>query len=128
MTLSTILLIVGLGNPGAQYTNTRHNIGFMAIDAIAHFYDFPPFKLKHNALISEHIIGQQNVILVKPQTFMNLSGQAVGELARFYKIAPEAIYAIHDDLDLSLGQLKVKQGGGNGGHNGLKEFGRAPQQ
>jgi PTH1 family peptidyl-tRNA hydrolase len=122
MTFSAILLIVGLGNPGEQYVNTRHNVGFMAVDAVAHFYDFPPFKLKNNALISEHTIGEQKVILVKPQTYMNLSGQTVGELARFYKIAPDQIYAIHDDLDLCPGKIKIKQGGGHGGHNGLRSM------
>ena len=113
---------MGLGNPGDQYTHTRHNIGFLAVDEIAHFNDFPPFKLKNNALVSEHTIGRHKVTLIKPQTFMNLSGQAVGEIARFYKVPIEKIYVIHDDLDLAHGKLKIKQGGGNGGHNGLKSL------
>ena len=117
-----MLLIVGLGNPGDQYSNTRHNIGFIAIDEIAHFNDFPPFKLKHKALISEHTIGDKKVILAKPQTYMNLSGQSVSEIANFYKIPIESIYVIHDDLDLAHGKLKIKQDGGNGGHNGLRSM------
>lgn len=121
---ATAAIIVGLGNPGPQYALHRHNIGFMAIDLIAHFYNFSPFKSKSKAQISEGRIGNQKILLVKPQTFMNLSGQPVGELARFYKIPLENILVIHDDLDLIPGKARIKQGGGAGGHNGLKDLDR----
>jgi peptidyl-tRNA hydrolase, PTH1 family len=121
---TTVLMIVGLGNPGPQYALHRHNIGFMAIDLIADFYNFSAFKTKNNALISEGRIGGQKILLVKPQTFMNRSGQAVGELARFYKISLENILTIHDDLDLAPGKARIKKGGGAGGHNGLKDLDR----
>ncbi len=115
-------VLVGLGNPGGKYALNRHNIGFMAIDAIAATYKFPPFKVKFSANISEGTIGDQKVILCKPMTYMNLSGQPVGDLMRFYKISPDCVYVIHDDLDLEPGKIKLKLGGGNGGHNGLKSL------
>lgn len=117
-----MFVLVGLGNPGGQYALNRHNIGFMAIDAIANTFRFPPFKTKFSAMFSEGTIGEHKVILCKPMTYMNLSGQSVGELIRFYKVAPDHVYIIHDDLDLEPGQIKVKIGGGNGGHNGLKSL------
>ena len=115
-------LLVGLGNLGEKYTLNRHNIGFMAVDAIAAAYHFPAFKIKFSATISEGIIGSHKVILCKPMTYMNLSGQSVGELMRFYKIPPAQVYVVHDDLDLEPGKVKLKIGGGNGGHNGLKSL------
>jgi peptidyl-tRNA hydrolase, PTH1 family len=115
-------VLVGLGNPGGQYSLNRHNIGFLAIDAIASTYNFPPFKAKFTGLITESTIGDHKVILCKPMTYMNLSGQCVGDLIRFYKIPSDHVYVIHDDLDLEPGQIKVKIGGGNGGHNGLKSL------
>lgn len=115
-------VLVGLGNPGAKYALNRHNIGFMAVDAIAATYKFPPFKAKFSASLSEGTIGDHKVILCKPMTYMNLSGQPVGDLIRFYKIPPGCVYVIHDDLDLEPGKIKVKLGGGNGGHNGLKSL------
>jgi len=115
-------VLIGLGNPGAKYALNRHNIGFMAVDSIADAYRFPPFKLKFSAMISEGTIGEHRVILCKPMTYMNLSGQSVGELLRFHKIAPDHVYVIHDDLDLETGRIKLKIGGGNGGHNGLKSL------
>jgi peptidyl-tRNA hydrolase, PTH1 family len=115
-------VLVGLGNPGEKYALNRHNIGFMAIDSIAQTYRFPPFKTKFSSFISEGNIGNHKVILCKPMTYMNLSGQPVRELIHFYKIPLEHVYVIHDDLDLEPGKMKVKVGGGNGGHNGLKSL------
>jgi len=114
-----MFVLVGLGNPGSQYAMNRHNVGFMVVDTIAESYRFPPFKAKFNSLVSEGQIGPHRVLLCKPATFMNLSGQAVGPLIRFYKIPPESVYVIHDDLDLAPGRVKLKIGGGTGGHNGL---------
>lgn len=115
-------LVAGLGNPGSQYSLNRHNIGFMAIDVIAQQYNFPPFKTKFNAHISEGRIGKRRIILCKPLTYMNLSGRSIAELARFYKIPSDHLYVLHDDLDLLPGKVKVKKGGGHGGHNGLKSI------
>ena len=115
-------VLVGLGNPGEKYALNRHNIGFMAIDSIAATYKFPSFKAKFSASFSEGIIGEHRVILCKPMTYMNLSGQSVGELIRFYKVSPNCVYVIHDDLDLETGKIKLKIGGGSGGHNGLKSL------
>jgi PTH1 family peptidyl-tRNA hydrolase len=115
-------VLVGLGNPGEKYALNRHNIGFMAIDSIAATYNFPLFKSKFSASLSEGKIGDHKVILCKPMTYMNLSGQPVGDLIRFYKVSPERVYVIHDDLDLETGKVKLKLGGGSGGHNGLKSL------
>lgn len=115
-------LIVGLGNPGADYVGTRHNIGFMAADVIAAEYGFGPFKSKFDGLIAEGQIEKEKVYLLKPQTYMNLSGNSVVKAAHFYKIMPQNIIVIHDDLDLPCGKIKVKLGGGTGGHNGLKSI------
>lgn len=117
-----MFVLVGLGNPGEKYSLNRHNIGFMAIDSIATAYPFPPFKMKFSAAVAEGVIGSHKVILCKPMTYMNLSGRAVGELSRFYKIPPAHVYVIHDDLDLEPGKIKLKQGGSNGGHNGLESL------
>jgi len=117
-----MFLVVGLGNPGTEYQNTRHNVGFMAADEICSRYKFSPFKAKFDGLIAEGQIGSEKVFLLKPQTFMNLSGNSVVKAALFYKILPENIVVIHDDIDLALGQLKAKLGGGAGGHNGLKSI------
>lgn len=113
-------LLVGLGNPGDKYARNRHNIGFMAVDALASSHNFPAFKKKFQGVMSEGRIGTHKVILLKPQTFMNLSGQSVGEAAKFYKIPPAQIIVFHDELDLQAGKLRVKTGGGHAGHNGLK--------
>lgn len=115
-------IVAGLGNPGSQYSLNRHNIGFMAIDVIAEQYNFPPFKPKFNAHLSEGKIGDQRVILCKPLTYMNLSGRPIAELIKFYKIPLDHLYVLHDDLDLLPGTIKVKKGGGHGGHNGLKSI------
>jgi peptidyl-tRNA hydrolase, PTH1 family len=117
-----MIILAGLGNPGAQYAGNRHNIGFMAIDAIHRKHPFGPWSKKFKALISDGEIGGEKVLLMKPQTFMNLSGEAVGEAMRFYKLTPDDIIAIHDELDLPAGKLRLKKGGGHGGHNGLKSI------
>lgn len=117
-----MFLIVGLGNPGAEYADTRHNVGFMAVDAIADKYNFSTYKSKFDGLIAEGKIDGEKVFILKPQTYMNLSGNSVVKAAMFYKILPENIIVIHDDLDLTLGQIKAKIGGGAGGHNGLKSL------
>ena len=114
-----MIILVGLGNPGEKYQFNRHNVGFLVVDQIAKDYRFPPFKSKFSSQITEGQIGQTKVILCKPMTYMNLSGSAVGELARFYKVPPDHTYVFHDELDIDPGKLKVKIGGGNGGHNGL---------
>lgn len=117
------LLIVGLGNPGNEYKNTRHNVGFMAIDSVA-----PKdvnWKKEKNALIARIDMNGANAILVKPQTFMNNSGDAVGALMNFYKIPLENIVVIHDDMDLKLGTLREKVGGSSAGHNGIKSIDNA---
>lgn len=116
-------LFVGLGNPGDKYAGNRHNIGFMAIDAIAGEYGFPAFKSKFQGLVAEGRIAGEKVILLKPQTYMNESGQSVGKAAKFYKIPPDDhIVVFHDELDLAPGKLRVKTGGGAAGHNGLKSI------
>lgn len=117
-----MLLLVGLGNPGAKYERNRHNIGFMAVDAIIRRHSFGPEREKFSALLSDGRFGAAKVIALKPQAFMNLSGQAVGEAMRFFKLAPEDVVVFHDDLDLAPGKVKVKQGGGHGGHNGLRSL------
>ena len=115
-------LIVGLGNPGNDYRNNRHNIGFMAIDAIASEHGFPAFKKKYKGLFSDGKIAGERVLLLKPQTFMNRSGASVAALASFFKIAPKDIIVFYDELDLVAGKVRVKTGGGNGGHNGLRSI------
>jgi len=115
-------LLVGLGNPGNQYAGNRHNIGFMAIDAVARAHNAGPWKTKHSALLSEASIDGEKVMLLKPQTFMNRSGDSVQQAAQFYKIAPADIIVLYDELDLAPGKVRVKVGGGNGGHNGLRSI------
>lgn len=117
-----MFLIVGLGNPGAEYAETRHNVGFMAVDCIADKYHFSSFKAKFDGLIADGSIQGEKVLLLKPQTFMNLSGNSVVKAAMFYKIPPQNVIVIHDDMDLQPGQIKAKTGGGTGGHNGLKSI------
>ena len=117
-----MLLFVGLGNPGKSYAGNRHNIGFMAVDEIARAHNFPPFRAKFQGNASEGAIGSERVILLKPTTYMNESGRSVGEAAKFYKIALKDIVVFHDELDLAAGKLRVKIGGGNAGHNGLRSI------
>jgi PTH1 family peptidyl-tRNA hydrolase len=115
-------LIVGLGNPGGRYAPTRHNIGFMAIAAIARRHGLAGFRARFDSELAEGNVAGERVWAMKPQTFMNRSGDAVGACARFYKIAPEEIAVIHDEIDLAPGKLKVKRGGGSAGHNGLRSI------
>ena len=115
-------LFVGLGNPGSQYQGNRHNIGFMALERIASTHSFSPWRKKFQGLVSEGSIGGERVTLLKPDTFMNESGRAVGEAQRFLKIDVSDIYVFHDELDLAPGKVKVKTGGGNAGHNGLRSI------
>ncbi len=115
-------MIVGLGNPGDKYSRNRHNIGFMAADAIAQRHGFPPFRAKFKGLLGEGSIDGEKVLILKPQTFMNLSGDSVAAAAQFYKLAPADITVIYDELDLVPGKARIKRGGGNGGHNGLRSI------
>ncbi|MBW8283408.1 MAG: aminoacyl-tRNA hydrolase [Rhizobium sp.] len=117
-----MIIIAGLGNPGAQYRDNRHNIGFMAVDAIHRRHSFSPWAKKFKAEIADGEIAGEKVLLMKPQTFMNLSGESVGEAMRFYKLGPGDIIAVHDELDLLPGKVRIKVGGGHGGHNGLKSL------
>ncbi len=117
-----MLLLVGLGNPGSKYADNRHNIGFMAVDEIVRRHGFSPARKRFQGLVSEGRLGGEKVLALKPQTFMNESGRSVAEAARFYKIASEDIVVIHDELDLAPGKLRVKQGGGLAGHNGLRSL------
>jgi len=119
-----VFLIVGLGNPGSEYAKNRHNIGFMAVDVIAENFKFSNFSHKFSGLFAQGNIGEHKVLLLKPQTFMNRSGASVLAAAQFYKILPEKIIVLHDELDLPINKLRVKQAGSNGGHNGLKDIDR----
>ena len=115
-------LFVGLGNPGAKYAGNRHNIGFMAVDRIAEEHGFGAWRSKFQGVISEGVLGGEKVILLKPETFMNKSGQSVGEAVRFYKLDPSQVTVFHDEIDLAPAKLRVKQGGGHAGHNGLRSL------
>jgi len=115
-------LLIGLGNPGARYAANRHNIGFRAVEAIADRHGIGPWKRRFQSEAAEGRIGAHKVLLLKPQTYMNESGRAAGEAARFFKLGPEDTIVFHDELDLAPGKVKVKQGGGHAGHNGLKSL------
>jgi len=115
-------IIAGLGNPGPKYAHNRHNVGFMAADAIARRHSFSPWTKKFRAEIAEGALAGEKVLLVKPQTFMNLSGEAVGEAMRFYKLSPADLTVLYDELDLSPGKVRIKTGGGAGGHNGIRSI------
>ncbi len=115
-------LIVGLGNPGEKYARNRHNVGFMAVDAIATAYHFPAWRKKFSGEVTEGRLGGEKVLLLKPMTFMNDSGRSVVEAVRFYRLAPEDVIVIHDELDLAPGRIRVKSGGGHAGHNGLRSI------
>jgi PTH1 family peptidyl-tRNA hydrolase len=117
-----VKLLVGLGNPGPDYARHRHNVGFMAADAIAERHRIGPWKRKFQGLMAEGQIGAARVVLLKPQTWMNESGRAVGEAARFYRLAPGDVIVMHDELDLAPGKVRVKLGGGVAGHNGLRSI------
>lgn len=115
-------LFVGLGNPGAQYAFNRHNVGFMALDAIADAHNFPAWRKRFSGFVSEGRLGGEQVILLKPQTYMNESGRSAGEAMRFYKLDEKDVIVFHDELDLAPGKVRVKTGGGVAGHNGLKSL------
>lgn len=115
-------LIVGLGNPGAKYAGNRHNIGFMALDRIAADHGFPDWRGKHNGSVSEGRFGSDRAVLLKPETFMNLSGQSVQAAMRFYKLDPADVIVLHDEIDLAPAKVKYKIGGGHAGHNGLRSI------
>ncbi|WP_417720932.1 aminoacyl-tRNA hydrolase [Salipiger sp.] len=115
-------IFVGLGNPGGKYAGNRHNIGFMALDRIAGDHGFGPWKARFQGETSEGRLGGDKVLLLKPATFMNLSGQSVGEAMRFFKLEPGDVTVFHDELDLAPGKCRVKTGGGHAGHNGLRSI------
>jgi PTH1 family peptidyl-tRNA hydrolase len=117
-----MLLLVGLGNPGARYARQRHNIGFLAVEAVARRYDFAPWRTRFASLVSEGQLGTVKILLQKPQTYMNLSGQAVAAAARFYKLPLHDVVVCHDELDLAPAKVRIKTGGGVAGHNGLRSI------
>ncbi len=116
-------LIIGLGNPGASYSKNRHNLGFMALDKLAEHYQVSTWQNKFNShFASISSVQHQTILLLKPQGYMNLSGQAVLQCMSFYKIPLSSVYVMHDDLDIELGKIRLKTGGGHGGHNGLRSI------
>jgi PTH1 family peptidyl-tRNA hydrolase len=115
-------LLIGLGNPGAKYAQNRHNIGFMAMDRIAADHGFASWRAKFQGQLSEGRIGSDKVALLKPETFMNLSGQSVGEAMRYLKLTPADLIVFHDEIDLAPGKVRLKTGGGHAGHNGLRSI------
>ena len=117
-----MLLIAGLGNPGARHAKNRHNIGFMALEAIAREHRIGPFRARFHGAAAEGLIGETRALLLAPQTFMNDSGRSVGEAMRFYKLDLDAVIVLHDELDLAPAKVRVKVGGGNAGHNGLRSI------
>ena len=117
-----MFLVVGLGNPGAEYARNRHNIGFMAADEIVRRHGFSAWRNRFQGETAEGRIGSEKVLVLKPMTFMNESGRSVVQAALFYKILPEDIIVIHDELDLAGGRIRVKTGGGHAGHNGLRSI------
>ena len=126
MTDAAPWLLVGLGNPGAKYANNRHNVGFMVLDAWRdRFMPAPPWSDKYKAelcSISSQVPGGGRCVMIKPQTYMNLSGDSVGQAARFFRTPPEKVLVVHDELDFEVGRVAVKKGGGHGGHNGLRDI------
>ncbi len=115
-------IILGIGNPGKEYDNTRHNIGFISLDYLAASLGIQINKIKHKALVGEGRIGSEKVLLVKPQTFVNLSGESAGEILNFYKLPPENLIVICDDVNLDAGRIRIRAKGSDGGHNGLKSL------
>lgn len=118
----SVRLIAGLGNPGPEYRETRHNAGFMVIDQLSSLADIPLVRKAFTGLCGEGRWHGERLFLLKPQTFMNLSGRSVAEALRFYKLPLESLIVIHDELDVPFGQVKIKEGGGHGGHNGLRSL------
>ena len=117
-----MVLFAGLGNPGVRYAGNRHNIGYMAVERIAGDHGFGPWRAKFQGLVSEGRLGGRKVLLLKPETFMNLSGEAVGAAMRFYRLGPADLTVFHDELDLAPGKVRLKTGGGHAGHNGLRSI------
>ena len=117
-----MLLLVGLGNPGPSYRDNRHNVGFMAVDAIHGRWRLGPYRSKFHGDLADGVINGEKVLILKPQTYMNESGRAVQAAMTFYKIAPADVVVLHDELDLAAGKLRVKKGGGHAGHNGLRSI------
>jgi peptidyl-tRNA hydrolase, PTH1 family len=117
-----VLLVVGLGNPGAKYAGNRHNIGFMAVDEIVRRHNFSSWRKKFKGEISEGSIGAEKLVMLKPLTFMNESGQSVGEAMRFLNLEPDRVIVVYDELDLGPGKMRVKRGGGAAGHNGIRSI------
>lgn len=115
-------VIVGLGNPGSEYHATRHNVGFVTVDELAARWRVDAWRSRHEALIAEYRGGDEPLLLVKPQTYMNLSGVAVGEIVRWYKLKPEDVIVIYDDLDLPCGKLRLRPQGSSGGHKGIESM------
>jgi PTH1 family peptidyl-tRNA hydrolase len=120
--METPLLIAGLGNPGLQYARNRHNAGFIVVDQLHAHYRFGPWKAKFDGLLSEGTLGARKTYLLKPQTYMNLSGDSIGPALRFFKLPLSALVVIHDEIDLAAGKLKAKTGGGDAGQNGLRSI------
>ena len=119
-----MLLVVGLGNPGPEHAYHRHNIGFMAVDDIVHRHGFPPFRARFQGRLAEGRLAGDKALVLKPMTYMNRSGQAVGEAMRYFKLTPEQVVVVYDELDLAPGKCRVKRGGGSGGHNGIRSIDR----
>jgi len=117
-----MLLLVGLGNPGQKYVNNRHNVGFMVADDIVRHHNFSPWRSKFQGMVADGTINGQKILALKPQTFMNKSGQSVSEVMRFYKLTPADVIVFHDELDLAAGKVRVKTGGGHGGNNGVRDI------
>ena len=117
-----MLVLAGLGNPGAGYAGHRHNMGFMAVDAVAALYRFAAWRKKFQGDMAEGEIAGTRILLLKPMTYMNLSGQSVSAALAFYKLEPAALTVFHDEIDILLGRVKVKAGGGHGGHNGIRDI------
>lgn len=117
-----MMLLVGLGNPGADYARQRHNIGFMAVDAICRRHGFGPWRKRFQGQTADGTVAGEKVLALEPLTYMNLSGQSVGAALQFFKEKPENIVVFHDELDLPPGRIRVKKGGGHGGHNGLRSM------
>ena len=115
-------LLVGLGNPGPRHAGNRHNIGFMAVDSFVRRHSFGPWRSRFQGLMSEGAMAGAKLLVLKPQTYMNLSGNAVGEAVRFFKLPSERVFVVYDEIDLRPGKVKVKQGGGAGGHNGIRSI------
>jgi len=117
-----MLIFAGLGNPGPKHARQRHNIGFMAADEIIRRYDFSLRQSKHHAYVAEGMIGGEKILMLKPKTFMNESGRALGSAVRFHKLRPGAVTVLYDELDLAPGKVRVKMGGGHAGHNGIRSI------